>query len=285
MTQIQIDSEAGSAKDSSQSAQLPKITASSSPPVTAEQLRLSLLLAQKKQAESEAEQEHFGAETFKSVSRDHMQAQELQRLATRELPQVAELGELDAHYFIVDDLLREVSQATDQLPLHGWIAVSNIANPLGLPAVVILTAADQLRARKKLGLQPPVTLASYVLSRLGLCCYSAKGSEIIGTAASFLFVYYFLEHLKLTKRFTALPIIPNLDHEFMPADTIVTVQATRELEATVKRKVYQLAYFCAEVSKTRVDRLTLQALDHACASELDRGREQQSLHERLKFGL
>ena len=284
MTQAQIDSDALKAKDSS-ATQLPKIRVSPQAPVTAEQLRLSLLLAQKKQAESQAEQEHFGAETFKSVSQDHHKASELQRLAIRELPEVAQLGELDAHYFIVDDLLREVTQACDHLTLYGWIAVSNIANPMGLPAVVIQTAADQLRARKKLGMQPPVTLASYVLSRLGLCCYSAKGSEFIGTAASFLFVYYFLEHLKLTKRFSALPIIPNLDHEFAPADTIVTVQATRELDIRVKRRVYQLAYFCAEVSKTRVDRLTLQALEQACTSDLDRATEQKQLHERLRFGL
>ena len=186
---------------------------------------------------------------------------------------------------MVDDLLRDINQAIQSEPNYGWIFVSNVANPMGLPVVVIRSAADQLRARKKLGLQSPVTLASYVLTRLGLCCYSAKGSEIIGSAASFLFVYYFLEHLKLTKRFVELEPIVDLNHEFSPGDTLTTVQAIRGLEASMKRQVYQLAYFCAEVSKTRIDRLAMYALDQACGSDLDRTDEQLALQERINFDL
>lgn len=180
------------------------------------------------------------------------------------------------HLYVIDDLIKEIKS---NLPTHtdyGWEATSRVRNYLNLPTVGVLPKTiDELEDNR--------SIMCYVLTHFGVASYTNDRAIYIGNVAGYLLMSYYFAHLKIQYGVTPLREGVVQDFEYTTPTVATNTQCVADLPMVVKKKIYQLAVFCAQVSLYSVDK-AIEKMLITEVNDFDKKKEQGILANLLRYG-
>lgn len=180
------------------------------------------------------------------------------------------------HLYVVDDLIKQIKTDLPEHTRFGWEATSRVRNYLNLPTAGVLPKnVDELADNS--------SIMCYALTHFGVASYTNDRATFMGNIAGYLLMSYYFAHLKIQYGVTPLRqgIIQDFDYE---TPTVASnTQCVANLPMVVKKKIYQLAVFCAQVSLYSVDK-AIEKMLITEVNDFDKKKEQGILANLLRYG-
>ncbi len=168
-------------------------------------------------------------------------------LDARDVAGIEQLRRLLDSMPVVDDLLLNVVQAMPPQRPIGWQLVSLGQNLLNLPTTTPVRNIDDTRTIEK-------SVAATILQFFGVACFSGDKGYFIGHILGYLFCCYYFAHLNIG--YSVTPLKETIAHHY-PYQWVAVPQLVRLLQQTdeaLKRQVYQIAVYAAQVSDYAIDK-------------------------------
>lgn len=148
---------------------------------------------------------------------------------------------------VVDDLLLSVVQAMPPQRPVGWQLVSLGQNLLNLPTTTPVRTLDEARTLEN-------SVAATILQFFGVACFSGDKGYFIGHILGYLFCCYYFAHLSIGYSVTPLKetIVHNYPYQWIAVPQLVRL--LQQTDETLKRQVYQLAVYAAQISEYAIDK-------------------------------
>lgn len=177
---------------------------------------------------------------------------------------------------IVDDLINDIVRRMPAQKPVGWQLVSGSKNHLKLPTV------GRLRDTESIADQGSIN--SYVLGHFGVMSYTFDRAFFIGHIIGYLFCCYYFAHLSITYGVTPLPQKSVPDYQFASLDTAKVVRLLQSIDEQSKRRVYQLAVYCARISGYKLDKY-VEKLLITQVNDFDKKQQVEDLDMLLVHGI
>lgn len=244
-------------------------------PETTDDQRLRFF-AQQREAYQAFQKQVFPIESLRSQFVELARFRVAQSLDKRGIPEMDALYTGFDHLYVVDDLIKQIRA---DLPAHqrfGWLINSAGRNHLNLPHA---NGANQ----------PPDALANhnsitcYALTQFGVASYTNDRSVFLGNIAGYLFASYFCAHLKLGYSVTPLSQGKVKGYTYLTPNVETNTRHVQNLSLVTKKKIYQLAVFCAQVSLFSVNK-AIEKMLIADVNDFDKKKEQAILTDLLRYG-
>ncbi len=177
---------------------------------------------------------------------------------------------------IVDDLIADIMRLMPAQEPVGWQLTSVNKNHLKLPTVG--------RLRDDEAIADQASLNSYVLGHFGVMSYTYDRAYFIGHVLGYLFCCYYLAHLSIAYGVTPLPADTVADYDYVALETAKMVRLLQGVDVHCKRRIYQLAVFCARLSSYKLDKHVEQMLITE-VNEFDKKQQIAHLETLLQQGV
>lgn len=148
---------------------------------------------------------------------------------------------------IIDDwVMSMVREMPAQRPV-GWQLSSQGINALNLPTTSPARVAGDDRSIEN-------SLASTILQFFGVACFSSDKGYFIGHVLGYLFCCYFFAHLNINYGVTPLKEKIAGDYPYQWVDVPELVRLLQEVDESLKKKIYQLAVYAAQISEYAIEK-------------------------------
>lgn len=180
------------------------------------------------------------------------------------------------HLYLVDDLIQQILRDLPDHPRYAWEATSRVRNYLNLPTVGVLP-------RNVDALEDNRSIMCYTLTHFGVASYTNDRAIFMGNIAGYLLMSYYFAHLKIQYGVTPLKQGVVNDFTYVTPTVESNTQCVSDIPMVVKKKIYQLAVFCARLSLYRVDK-AIEKMLITEVNDFDKKKEQRLLDDLLKYG-
>lgn len=180
------------------------------------------------------------------------------------------------HLYLVDDLIQQIVADLPEHTPYGWEATSRVQNHLNLPTVGALP-----RTVSELG--DNQSIIAYALTHFGVASYTNDRAIFIGNIAGYLLMSYFFAHLKIQYGVTPLRAGTVVGFDYSTPTVASNTQNVANLSLNVKKKIYQLAVFCGQISLYSVDK-AIEKMLITEVNDFDKKKEQKLLQNLLRYG-
>lgn len=206
---------------------------------------------------------------------------EIKRFAVAQDLDKRGIAEMDAlylgfdHLYVVDDLIQQIMLDLPQHEPCGWEATSSSRNHLNVPTVGALSRS-----------QAPVvddSIMCYALTHFGVASYTADRATFIGNIAGYLLMSYYFAYLKIGYGVHSLGQASVKNETYVTPTVESNTKNVQNLPMVVKKKIYQLAVFCGQISLYSVNK-AIEKMLIAEVNDFDKQKEQQVLANLLRYG-